>query len=98
MYTGNYAQNSPKFGNALWETSNIPKNATTSGAYSWNGDTGYFVYDTMPVMKRGGGFYTTKTYTQTSVQPTIGIFYYIYDDGGRDAAIGFRPVINKIKQ
>ena len=95
--TGNYASNQSKNGNALWETSNHSKTATSGTACAWNGDNGYFLHSSNPVMRRGGVCYTSATYSATKVDETGGLFYFYSFSGGSGAGTGFRPVLNVIE-
>ena len=70
--------NSPRFGDAVLETS-----SRSSGSTSWFSDSSGFVYSSDPVFVRGGG------YNDGSV---AGLFYFYNNNGGSFDNYGFRPV------
>ena len=78
----NYLDNKEKYGNALWETSNL--GTAGEGYTSWNGDSSYFVGASAPFVMRGGGFTNGST---------AGLFYFNNNSGDGWTRGGFRPVV-----
>ena len=70
--------NSPRFGDAVLETS-----SRSSGSTSWFSDSSGFVNSYDPVFLRGGGY---------NGGSNAGLFYFIYYDGSSNGGNGFRPV------
>ena len=70
--------NSPRFGDAVLETS-----SRSSGSTSWFSDSSYFVSSSYPVFKRGG-YYNNGS--------NAGLFSFINGSGGSYDGNGFRPV------
>ena len=70
--------NSPRFGDAVLETS-----SRSSGSTSWFSDSSGFVFSSNPVFRRGGGFNSGSN---------AGLFYFRNNLGSSDGNLGFRPV------
>ena len=70
--------NSPRFGDAVLETS-----SRSSGSTSWFSDSSGFVFSSNPVFRRGGGFNSGSN---------AGLFYFRNNLGSSDDYDGFRPV------
>ena len=70
--------NSPRFGDAVLETS-----SRSSGSTSWFSDSSGFVSSYYPVFGRGGGYDNGSG---------AGLFNFGYDNGGSYYYSGFRPV------
>ena len=70
--------NSPRFGDAVLETS-----SRSSGSTSWFSDSSYFVGSSNPVFGRGG-YYGSGS--------GAGLFYFSYYNGSSGSGNGFRPV------
>ena len=70
--------NSPRFGDAVLETS-----SRSSGSTSWFSDSSGFVFSSNPVFKRGGDC-DSGSYA--------GLFYFVSYNGGSSSDDGFRPV------
>ncbi|MNT32657.1 hypothetical protein D3C72_1685510 [compost metagenome] len=76
---GNYAANSGKKGEAVYETS-----STINGSYSWYADYSYMPYSTGPFFMRGGSYYVTTS---------AGAFAFDDSSGNAYSTVGFRPVL-----
>lgn len=70
--------NSPRFGDAVLETS-----SRSSGSTSWFSDSSGFVFSSDPDFRRGGGFNSGSN---------AGLFYFRNNLGSSDGNLGFRPV------
>ena len=70
--------NSPRFGDAVLETS-----SRSSGSTSWFSDSSYFVNSSFPVFRRGGGYNSGSD---------AGLFNFSLIGGSSDGNLGFRPV------
>ena len=70
--------NSPRFGDAVLETS-----SRSSGSTSWFSDSSSFVYSNYPVFERGG-YYGSGS--------GAGLFHFINISGNGGSNFGFRPV------
>ena len=70
--------NSPRFGDAVLETS-----SRSSGSTSWFSDSSGFVNSYYPVFGRGG-YYGNGS--------NAGLFYFYVNNGNGDSSYGFRPV------
>ena len=70
--------NSPRFGDAVLETS-----SRSSGSTSWFSDSSGFVFSSYPVFVRGGHYDDGSN---------AGLFYFDYFDGFSYNYFGFRPV------
>lgn len=76
---GNYAANSNKKGDAVYETS-----LKGNEAYSWYADYSYMPYSAIPFFVRGG-YYDYMT--------GAGAFAFYYYVGAAASPFGFRPVL-----
>ncbi len=70
--------NSPRFGDAVLETS-----SRSSGSTSWFSDSSHFVNSYYPVFLRGGSY---------GIGSSAGLFYFNNNSGNGDSFGGFRPV------
>lgn len=83
IYTNVYNNTVTKFGDGIYETSNIPENPSIN-AYSWYNDASIFIQDDNPFIARGG---------MSNNGANAGIFAFYNDSGIANINIGFRPVI-----
>ena len=77
--TINYEANKGKYGEAIWETSNV-----CDGQYSWNQDYSYFPYIENPFFLHGGNYYNGSG---------AGLFCFIHGYGIGHNDCSFRVVL-----
>ena len=78
--SNNYAANQGKYGDAVYETSNVGN----SSSGSWHQDDSGFPYTAGPFFHRGGGYGSATS---------AGGFYFNYHTGTAFANYSFRPVL-----